>query len=185
MLTVVNGWQNISETNQDKGVGARFDYAPNSNITFSYYDFFGNEISSSLLRVFNGVGVRGNVTPDFSVQWNFDYGTQQRTGGGSSRWYSTGLIGKLQINPRTGVSARTERYVDADNVIVATPMAGGFKATTASLGLDVSPLGNTRVLWRNELRGTWASTSVFPDRSATTGTSKNNGLIVTSLALTF
>ncbi|HKR10346.1 MAG TPA: outer membrane beta-barrel protein [Gemmatimonadaceae bacterium] len=185
LVTVVNGWQNISESNQEKGVGARIDYAPTSSITFSYYDFFGNEISSSLLRTFNGFGVRGNVTSSFAVQWNFDYGTQQRSAGGSAHWYSSGLIGKLLLNPSVGVSARGERYVDADNVIVATTIPGGFKATTASLGLDVSPLGNTRVLWRNELRGTWASTAIFPDRSATTGTSKNNGLIVTSLALTF
>lgn len=185
LLTVVNGWQNISENNQDKGVGARIDYAPSGNTTFSYYNFFGNEAASGLLRSFNGIGVHSNLTSRFAVQWNFDYGMQQRPGGGNSRWASSGLIGKLQLTPTLGLSARGERYQDPDNVIVATAVPGGFKATTASIGVDVSPLGNTRVLWRSEARGTWAATSVFPDRGATTGTSRNNGLLVSSLALTF
>ncbi len=70
-------------------------------------------------------------------------------------------------------------------MIVATGSPNGFKTTTASLGVDVSPLGPTRVLWRSELRGTWAADPVFPDRSAATGTSTSNTLLVTSLALTF
>jgi len=70
-------------------------------------------------------------------------------------------------------------------LIVTTAPIVGFKATTASLGLDISPLGGTRVLWRSELRGTWAAEPVFPNRSASTGASKSNGLLVTSLALTF
>jgi len=185
LVTVVNGWQNISENNQDKAVGARLDYAPSTSTTISYYDFFGNEAGSGLLRIFNGIGLKSNLAPDFTVQWNFDYGTQQKTLGGHSTWFSSGLIGKLQLKPVAAVSGRVERYQDPDNVLVATPTPTGFKATTASLGLDVSPLGNSRVLWRSEWRGTWATTAVFPKRDAPTGTSKSNGLLVTSLALTF
>ena len=185
LLTVINGWQNISENNQDKGVGARLDYMLADNAILSYYNFLGNEAASGLLRVLNGIGVHGNLTKQLALQWNFDYGTQQRTAGGEARWFSSGLIGKLQLNPSVGVSARAEGYQDPDNVIVATAPPGGFKATTASVGLDISPMRNTRVLWRSELRGTWASTAVFPDRSAASGTSRNDGLLVTSLALTF
>ena len=185
LLTVVNGWQNISENNQDKAVGARIDFAPSSTFTFSYYDFFGNEAGSGLLRVFNGVGFKGNLTPRFAIQGNFDFGSQEKAAGGHTAWWSSGLIGKLQFNPTIGVSARGEYYHDSDNTIVVTSLPGGFKASTASLGLDVSPLGGPRVLWRSEVRGTWASQPVFPDRGATTGTSDSNALLVTSLALTF
>jgi len=103
---------------------------------------------------------------------------------GSDSWWSAGLTGKLQVTPVVGISARAERYQDPDQVIVVTGSPDGFKATMASVGLDVSPLGNTRVLWRSELRGTWAGDPIFPDRSAT-GVSKRNTLLVTSLALTF
>jgi hypothetical protein len=162
LITVVNGWQNISENNQDKAVGARLDYARSSSTTFSYYNFVGNEVSSSRLRIFNGVGFKSGLTSNFTLQGNVDYGTQQQVATGSSSWYQ-----------------------DADQVIVVTGTPGGFKATMASLGLDVSPLGNTRVLWRSELRGTWAGDPIFPNRSASTGVSKSNTLLVTSLALTF
>jgi hypothetical protein len=182
---VVNGWQNISENNQDKAVGMRFDYAQSSSTTFSYYNFVGNEASSSRLRVFNGVGFKSGLTSAFTLQGNVDYGTQQQAVTGSSSWWSTALIGKLQVTPVVGVSGRVERYQDPDQVIVVTGSPGGFKATMASLGLDVSPLGNTRVLWRSELRGTLAGDPIFPNRSASTGVSKSNTLLVTSLALTF
>ena len=184
LLTVVNGWGNISENNHDKAVGARLDYARSPKTTFSYYNFVGNEASSSRLRVFNGVGFKSGLTSAFTVQGNFDYGSQQQAVTGSDSWWSAGLIGKLQVTPVVGISGRAERYQDPDQVIVVTGSPDGFKATMASVGLDVSPLGNTRVLWRSELRGTWAGDPIFPDRSAT-GVSKRNTLLVTSLALTF
>jgi hypothetical protein len=185
LVTVVNGWQVISENNHDKAVGARLDYARSPSTTFSYYNFIGNEVSSSRLRIFNGVGFKSGLTPAFTLQGNFDYGTQQRVLTGSDSWFSVGLIGKLQVAPVVGVSGRVERYQDPDQVIVVTGSPGGFKATTASVGVDFSPVGPTRVLWRNELRGTWAGDPIFPNRSASTGVSKSNTLLVTSLALTF
>jgi hypothetical protein len=185
LLTVVNGWQNISENNHDKGVGARLDYARSPSTTFSYYNFVGNEASSSRLRVFNGVGFKSGLTSSFTLQGNFDYGNQQQAVTGSDSWWSAGLIGKLQVTPVVGISGRAERYQDPDQVLVVTGSPDGFKATMASLGLDVAPLGNTRVLWRSELRGTWAGDPIFPNRSASTGVSKDNTLLVTSLALTF
>jgi hypothetical protein len=186
LLTVVNGWQNISENNQDKAVGARLDYAPSSSTTFSYYNFVGNEASSSRLRVFNGVGFKSGLTPTFTLQGQFDYGSQQGAqNSGSSAWWSSGLIGKLQITPVVGVSGRVERYQDPDQVIVLTGSPGGFKVTTASLGVDVSPSSPTRFLWRSELRGSWAGDPLFPKRSASTGISKTDSLLVTSMALTF
>ena len=185
LITVVNGWQNISENNQDKAVGARLDYAQSASTTLSYYNFVGNEVSSSRLRVFNGVGFKSGLTSAFTLQGNVDYGTQKHVATGSSSWWSAGLIGKLQVTPVVGVSGRVERYQDPDQVIVVTGTPGGFEATMASAGVDVSPLGNTRVLWRSELRGTWAGDPVFPDRSAATGTSRRDTLLVTSLALTF
>lgn len=184
LLAVLNGWQNISENNQDKAVGARLDFAFTPATAFAYYNFFGNEAGSGLLRTLNGVGVRTALTSALTLSGNFDYGTQQDPTGGSSSWHSYGLIGKLQLVPALGVSGRVERYHDPDQVIIVT---GGpaFSATTASLGVDVSPLSGSRVLWRNEYRGTWARDPVFPHREEVAGVSSSNHLLVTSLALTF
>lgn len=186
LFAVANGWQNISETNQDKGVGVRLDAAPTSTTTVSYYDFFGNEVGSGRLRTLNGVGLKINVTSTLTLQANFDYGTQDKADEtGHSSWWSSGLTGKVQAAPTVGVSARVERYSDPDQVIIVTGVARPFKATTASAGIDVAPLANSRALWRSEVRGTWADNSIFPDRSELSGLSSHNYLVVTSLALTF
>ena len=185
LFAVVNGWQNISENNQDKAVGMRLDYVPGSTTTFSYYDFLGNEADSSRLRVFNGVGLKTNLTSALTVQANFDYGTQQKASpSGHSSWYSSGLIGRLQISPNLGLSARIERYHDPDQVIVVTGLPAAFSASLASVGIDISPLRDSRLLWRSEARGTWARKPVFPDRSAASGFSRHNYVVVASLALT-
>ena len=186
LLAVVNGWQNISETNQDKGIGARVDYTPTPSTTISYYDFFGNEVGSGRLRALNGVGLRSSIRSSLTLQANFDYGTQDKVDdAGRSSWWSTGLTGKLQVAPTVGVSTRVERFHDPDQVIVVTGVASAFMSTMASAGIDVAPLANTRFLWRSEVRGMWADDSIFPDRSQISGLSRHNYVVVTSLTLTF
>lgn len=47
LFTVVNGWQNISETNGAKSGGVRIDYAPLSSSTFSYFSYIGDEAADT------------------------------------------------------------------------------------------------------------------------------------------
>ena len=182
-LDVVNGWQNISETNQDKGAGVRIDYTVAPGATLTYYDYVGNEIGGRL-RSFNGVGT--NVA--FAGRWRFvgeaDYGTQQRAGdAGRSSWYGGSAILRAQVTPTVGASMRLERYDDRDQVILATgDAARPFRGNSASLGIDVQP--ESRLVWRTELRGFANRSAVFPDRGHDGG-STTNTLAVTSLALTF
>lgn len=181
---VVNGWQNIAENNQDKAVGARFDWTAAPSATISYYDFFGNEAGSGRLRALNGVGMKLAPTLRLSLLGNFDYGTQRdaaRTG--TDRWYGTALIGRYRLAAPLAVSARVERYGDAHQVIVRTGEAYGFRTNGASVGVDVVP--TPRALWRTELRILGSDDPVFPNRSRASGLSRDDGLAVTSLAVTF
>jgi len=184
-VDLVNGWQNVSETNTDKGVGARVDYAVAPGSTVSYYNFVGNEIGG-LLRTFNGVGATVAVTPAVRLLAQVDVGSQQRGaggGGGSAVWYGCTAVARARVTPAVALSARAERYDDPDNVIVGTDGRGGFRVTGGSLGVDVQPV--SRVLWRTELRGLAGSNAVFVDPRASGGYSDRNGVVVTSLALTF
>lgn len=183
-LALMNGWQNISENNVDKAVGLRLDFARTTATTISYYSHFGKENSSRSLRIFNGVGMKTTAIPGLTLQINGDYGIQEKEDGGDSRWYSGALIGKVQPTPQVGMSGRIEAYRDPDQVIIVTGTDAGFKGTTASFGVDISPLGSNRAMWRNEVRGSWTSDPVFPSRS-TSGYSNDNYLLVTSMALTF
>jgi hypothetical protein len=183
LLGIINGWQNISETNQDKAVGIRLDYSA-TQTAFAYYGFLGNETGSGL-RAFNGIGLKTKPMSKLTLQANIDYGTQQeRDMTRRSTWWSAGLAGKLRVSPAIGVSARAERYCDPHQVVVATGLPGTFNVSMASVGLDVSA-SDSRLLWRNELRGMWAEDSIFPDRSADSGLSRHDLVTITSVSLTF
>jgi hypothetical protein len=182
-LHVVNGWQNISETNTDKAVGLRLDYAASSHLVLGYSNFVGNEVLDTVpsrVRVFNellALATAGNA----SVWVTADVGRQQRAGGGWSTWYGGAVIGRVKVSPGVALAGRVERYGDPDGVIVATGTPDAFRVSGASVNLDVTVAGNA--LWRTELRGFSARDPIFP-RHGGAGVSNRNGFLVSSLALT-
>jgi hypothetical protein len=184
-LDVVNGWQNISESNAAKGVGARIDFTPSSSATMSYYNYLGSE-PGSLLRTFNGIGAQARLTKRLRLLAEIDVGTQEKSdtvGGGHSVWHGGTFVARFQATRRVALAVRAERYDDADQVIIPTGSLDGFRASGASLGVDVAPRG--RLLWRNELRAYEGSNAVFPRRADARGISKRDAFVVSSLALTF
>ena len=186
LFTVVNGWQNISETNAAKSVGARIDYAPSASTAFSYFAYLGDEAPDSAahrqLRSYNGIGFRSALSPQWIFMGEADYGTQGHASGSStSIWYGGMLTGRYQATPTTAFVARVERFADRDQAVLTTGVADGLRANGLSLGVDITP--QSRVLWRSELRGFQGEKAVFPKRNG--GPSKSDAFIVTSLGLTF
>ena len=183
---VVNGWQNIAETNSAKSIGVRIDYTASPATTLSYYNYLGEEgadsAKNSQVRFFNGVGVKSAVMAQFQILAELDYGMQQRaSGSGSATWYGGMVTGRYQATPMAAVVGRVERYDDRDQVLIVTGVADGFRASGASIGLDMTP--QSRVLWRTELRGFRSEKAVFPKRTG--GPSGSDAFVVTSLGLTF
>jgi hypothetical protein len=183
-LHLLNGWQNISETNQDKAVGMRLDYVASPHLTIGYANFIGNEAPDTVpsrVRIFNEVFA--TLSADRLNVWlTLDHGFQDRaTGTGRSTWYGGAAIARVRLSPQMSVSARLERYVDPDAVIVATGTPNAFRVSSASVGVDVSPF--TGALWRTEVRGFRARDPVFP-RHAGTGFTDGDVFVVSSLALT-
>jgi hypothetical protein len=184
LIAIVNGWQNISETNQDKAVGVRLDYSLSKVATFTYYGFLGNE-TGSRLRAFNGIGFKTKPASKFTVLANIDYGAQEKLeAAGNSTWWSAGLTGKLQVSPAVGLSARAERYRDPDQVIVVTGLPGTFNVSMASAGVELAA-AESRFVWRNELRGMCAEDPVFPNRVSASGFSRHDWTGITSVGLSF
>jgi hypothetical protein len=179
---LVNGWQNVSETNEDKALGLRVEFAPSATVLLGYSGYVGDEQPDSLpnrLRLFTQVFARLG-RPDRAALWlTADLGRQQRPGAGASTWYGLAAIGRVAVGGTFAVSGRIERYADPDGVIVASPIAGGFETTGASVGLDVTlPEG---FLWRTELRGFRGDQAIYLDRDG--GPSRTAAVVVTSLAL--
>lgn len=175
-----NGWQNISENNRRKAVGARVDYAASHAFTLSYANFFGNERSTgsrSALRVFNQVMAKGELPHGTQLQGQVDIGRQD-----GSDWYGVAVIAKQPVGAKVALVARVERYSDPDQVIIGTNGPSGFDGTGASAGLDVTL--DTGVRWRSELRSIRTSARLFTD-GTTNRPTRTNGVLVTSLSFAF
>jgi len=190
-VDVVNGWQNISENNDDKSLGLRVDVAANSTTTVSWYAYAGNE-PGARLRLFNGVGVLSRLSDRAEVLAQVDVGRQHvhdslTAARQSSGWYGATLIGRYWVRPSLAVVARAERFADGDQIVVRTGGPLPFRANSVSIGIDVRP--EARVLWRTEARGYAADATVFPKGvpggGPTPALSRRSGVLVTSLALTF
>jgi hypothetical protein len=182
-LHVVNGWQIISETNDEKAAGVRIEYAPKPTLLLGYSNYVGNEQPDSVsarVRVFNQVFARVG-RPDRTAAWlTADYGVQEAAGGGSDAWYGAALVVRHALGDRVALNGRLERYSDPDQVIVASFGTGGFETTGASIGVDVTTPGGA--LWRTELRGFRGDRPLYPNNAG--GLDRTTGFLVTSLALT-
>jgi hypothetical protein len=186
LVTVLNGWQDISNYNTPKAFGARVDYNVSPILTLSYDNFVGNMAPDSVReheRFYN----------DFTMQLNpsrwqlaavFDIGLQTHSAsdGGIADWYGTSLIAKYHFSPVIAVVGRVERYADPSQIIVTTDVASAFKTSGGSVGVDVSP-ARQRFLWRTEVRGYDSDGAVWPEHRPG-ARSRTDLFAVSSLALT-
>lgn len=183
-VDVVNGWQNISETNTDKGVGLRLDYAATSTIALTYYNFFNGE-TGGRQRMFNGVGLK--LTPDAKTTLvaQFDVGSLEaaRGGGDASSWYGFTVMGRRALTEHVALVGRVERFDDEDQVNIATGLSDPFRGNGLSIGFDVAP--HAQFLWRTELRGFSNEDSIFPNADGPGTISSRSLFVVSSFSLIF
>jgi hypothetical protein len=180
---VINGWQNISESNTDKSVGTRLDYQLRDGTTLTQYLYVGNE-PGALLRRFGGVALDTKLSERARLIAQVDLGSEEGAAGADDdSWHGGTLMARWALGPRTALLARGEWYADPAQVIAATGVTAGLRATGGSVGVDVIP--QRGALWRTELRALSARDAVFVDAGAAAGTSRSNLVLVTSLALRF
>ncbi len=181
-VDLVNGWQNISETNTDKSVGTRLDFAPRPGVTLSHYLYGGTE-TGGRVRLFTGVGAIAELSSQLKVEAQVDVGRQGQGSGSSDAdsWTGGVLAARWALRPTVSLVGRAEWYNDPAQVIVVTGVADPFKAAGGSIGLEVSP--GEGFLWRTELRTLSADAELFPDRDAAGGLSKSNLVLVTAFTM--
>lgn len=169
-LHVLNGWQNIVETNDDKALGTQIVYRATERLSFTHNSFVGRETH---LRVFQDFLAKYQATPWWETGVTLDYGLQRK-----SQWWGTSVLQRFRLAETTYVGCRLEYYSDPDGVIVPTGTPHNFQTVGASTNVDrqLTP----QLLWRNEIRVLHARDAVFPTRS---GAGKNTVFGVTSLAL--
>lgn len=182
---MMNGWQNVSESNGDKAVGLRVDWQVTPVLSVGYDTFLGNEEPDSLparTRFYHQLLARVGPSRGWELSLVADFGTQTVPTGSSQTWYGGTLIARKALSDRVRLSGRVERFFDREQVVIKTGTPNGFETSSASLGLDVQP--DARLLWRSEIRGYHSSDPIWPQAGAATG-SHDDLVLVTSFAVSF
>jgi hypothetical protein len=172
-LHVLNGWQNILETNSDKALGTQVAFKPTKDITITHNTFLGEE---SGLRFFQDLSFVMQVLPWLQSGLTVDFGVQGRTS--TRTWYGSSFQNRFRLASGTHLAARVEIYNDPKGVIVPTGTPDGFKVWGVSVNMDqqLTP----ELLWRNEVRLLKATEALFPSAA---GSSSQTVFAITSLSL--
>ncbi len=175
-LNIINGWQNITENNNDKAVGLTLGWSPSSAASLTYNNFIGNEQpagSPSAIRFYNNLCTRISATDDLQFDLTTDYGMQNK-----QAWYGAALIGKMQLTEKFAFALRGEYYKDEHQIIYLTGTANGFDGFGASVNADIK--ATKELLWRTEFRFLQCKDTIFQSHE---GLKNTDNFIVTSLGL--
>ena len=159
---VLNGWQNIQETNSNKAIGSQVQFKPNEKILINSSTFFGNEKpdSSKQLRLFHNFYTTYNITSKFSVAFLFDAGIEQkRFSNGFNNWIGSAILMQFRFSKKWNAASRCEWYQDKNGVIVTGYLPNGFQATGYSINLDYKPV--SFLVFRTEGRLFHSSDKIF------------------------
>lgn len=181
---ILNGWQNINETNSDKAFGTYLRFIPSENTILNWSTFLGNEVADSLptqFRIFNDFYYQQSLTDKFQFAVLFDIGLQQHPDHEKwNVWHTGYVMVKYIITPLFSTSARVEYYHDPKGIIIPTGTLNNYQSKGFSINFDYQPVNN--VLWRAEFRSIISKDSVFPSND---GVKSNDNFIVLSSSISF
>lgn len=181
---ILNGWQNINETNNDKAVGTQIQYKPSDRVLLNWSTFIGNEqpdTLSSRLRIFNDLYGVFTLSDRWSAAVVFDIGAQtQGTGTAYDLWHGGALMVRRSIDDHWAIAGRIEYYSDGSGVIIPTGTPNNFKTIGGSLNLDYAPV--QYMAWRLEVRTLRSKDPVYPTE---VGFQATDGFVVLSAAMSF
>lgn len=183
-LHVINGWQNISETNSAKAVGMKFRKVIDS-ATFSYNNFLGDE------KVFSDRKSRFRTYHNFILEktskfWHkmiyaFDLGTEaQQEKSGTNTWFAATFTLQKKYSEKFFSGHRIEGYADPHAVNVRTPNDRPFQVLGLSSNVDY--FFHHNFLGRLEVRRLKSPENIFPSSK---GARSTDTFLVTSLSLKF
>ncbi len=178
---VVNGWQNIMETNGDKAIGSQIQYKPSGSVLLNWSTFVGNEApdsAASRLRVFNDVYAVVTLTPEWTAALVVDIGVQDNGGNSSDLWHGASLMTKYSLSDQWAIGGRVEYFSDKAGVIIPTGSTENFQTISASLNVDLMMVPD--ILWRLEGRMFRSRAPIYPSR---TEMKNSDGFVAVSAAL--
>lgn len=187
---LMNGWQNISENNQDKAFGLQYRHRFQNDLIFTYNNFLGNDKgvtgkitpqSKSTLRTYHNFIADKKLSDRFTLKAAFDIGTQEREDKNNNEniWTVWALVTRYQLKENHYLALRLEQYHDKNQANAVTNTPNGFIVDGASINFDKHLDENA--LWRIEYRHFHSKDAIYPKSN---GLRKDDDYIVTSLAFT-
>lgn len=157
-LYLLNGWQQIEDTNNKLSVGTQFEYRLNDNLSLNWNTYIGQErtaIDTTLsTRYFTDFYVVYNEDR-FSFTSCFDIGTQN-----DWTWWQINAIARYNLTDKLSVTGRVEHFNDPHSVqIVPVTSVDGFSVNGSSIGLNYKV--NDNALLRLEGRALFSGDEVF------------------------
>lgn len=132
---ILNGWQNIGETNNNKAIGMAIDHQLSALLSISYGNYFGkeNDGDSAINRLHNNLVVTISPTSKLGVVLIADH-TLQEIPDEDDKHKATFLTAILSydLTEKWEVAGRYEYVVD-ENSLLLPARVGEFKMNIASL----------------------------------------------------
>jgi hypothetical protein len=173
---VVNGWQNIQETNTSKSFVGQLQYKDEDTWLINATAYMGNEQTidslSSRMRYFLDLYAYWAPTDKLSILALFDIGAQQDklapTDPDTHVWHTANCILTYKWAAAWRTSLRAEYYNDPKgaNLASVTPTGPGMEVYGSSLGLDYMPAA--LAMLRLEARYLRSGANSFPTETGST-----------------
>ena len=141
-LYLLNGWQNIVETNDNKALATQLEYRPTAKTLFNWNTYIGNEQSivtpENRMRYFTDLYTTYNTDGKLSVTACIYAGVQQRQTNQTQTdhlWGQANVAMRYRLSVVAAVAGRVEYYYDPDKVQIQTnSLLKGFNGGSFSLG---------------------------------------------------
>jgi hypothetical protein len=173
---VLNGWQNIFETNETPALGTQVEYRPHAKWLLNFNTYAGNEKSKQSptagMRFFGDVYCIYNPDGIFSMTACTYMGFQEFTAPKQqyNRWWQVNWIGRIKLGKANFISLRAEYFDDPDGVVVRNiTKERAFQA--GSLGLGYTRSVSRNGLFRLEYRHFYSPVNTFINRNGATNQS--------------
>jgi hypothetical protein len=179
---LLNGWQQIADTNSGKAVGTQLEYRPSDYVLINWNTFVGREQSAT--DPFSGDRYFTDLFLIYTKnRWAWTtcaYGGQQEQTTGKAAWWTINAIARYAITPTLSTTLRAEYFEDLKGVQIASLSGGGFSSSSASLGVNYKAAEN--MLLRLEGRAFFSDTQVY---QRNTRFVSNSALLTTNVTIWF
>lgn len=179
---ILNGWQNIAETNETKAFGMNLNYKASEQLDLNYGNYFGDEgnnFTGSRYRNFHHAYARYQFNDKFHTMLSFDLGNQD-LGGSTENFYFITLITQYKINDKVSLAFRYEKVDDEFQILIPTGNFNGFIGQVYTLNFNYHISENA--IFRIESKMFNTDNDIF---TAGDTNESNNEVISTSIAVKF